>query len=47
MERDTFQLEAGLNLEFSEGATLDFGYQGALGSAVQSHGVTAKLSGTF
>ncbi len=47
MERDTFQLEAGLNLEFSEGATLDFGYQGALGSAHQSHGFTAKLSGTF
>jgi len=47
MERDTFQLEAGLNLEFSEGAVLDFGYQGTLGSAVQSHGVAARLSGTF
>lgn len=44
VERDTALLQAGLNLKFLSGVTLDLGYQGALGSAVQSHGITAKFA---
>ncbi|WP_339762805.1 autotransporter domain-containing protein [uncultured Hoeflea sp.] len=47
VERDAFQLEAGLDLRFSKDLTLGLGYQGAFGSAVQSHGFIARLSGTF
>ena len=47
VERDALLLEAGVNLAFSEGMKLDVGYQGKLGSAGKSHGLTAKFSARF
>lgn len=47
LDRDTAQIEAGLRLNFEDGAIFNLDYQGELGTRTQSHGVAARFSKSF
>ncbi|MEM5471206.1 autotransporter domain-containing protein [Hoeflea sp. AS60] len=47
LERDTAQIEAGLKLDFDNGASFNINYQGGLGAKSQSHTVAARFSKSF